>query len=383
MRRILTRQISFILIASLIIFPVVLSGQQSKFGDADITKCWSYLTEATPPLSISALNSHIFLGMPGGELESLNRNGRKLWSTDLGGTISSNIMPIKGSVLVVTTIAGANRTRKEEAILRSLSSETGVPNWSRQMLASASHLLHPHRGWVIVVSSDGSVQALDAATGTAVWKVNVLSGLSANPIFTPSTMLVPSASKHIFTIDLSTGDIVSTRTVSHSITAIVGGPGGEVIAGDERGNIISLSSTNERPDWKFKTGGQISTFVRAGPNILAASHDNFVYSLVARSGHVLWKRRLAARAAILLNIDDRLGLLAAVEDQGTAIIDLKSGKVAGLMPRESGETFAGDLIVFEGLIVASTNRGVHGYSDGSCVDVTKSEPPSASANTQN
>ena len=97
-------------------------------------------------------------------------------------------------------------------------------------------------------------------------------------------MIVATTAKQLFSVSLATGEIDSMRKMSYGVTALVETPSGEIIAGDERGNVSSLVNGNAKPYWKFKSGGEISAIFAVGEHLLVTSHDNFVYFLVSRNG---------------------------------------------------------------------------------------------------
>ncbi len=342
-----------------------ISGQNVTSDEIDVTRCWYAGTETTP-LTVAADNGHLFLGLTGAKVETLSRSGRKMWSSELGGAISSNLLPIGDSLMLVTSTTGSNGIRKPGSVLRSLSKETGVTNWTSNIVDAEQHFLHSHNGWIVVVSTNGSIHALDGSAGTVIWKREIASGFAARPAFTATSLLVASTTEQIFSIALSTGEITEMKRLPYPITAITTTQMGEFIAGDERGNISLLPNGTEKPDWKFKSGGQISSLVAVQAHVLAASHDNFVYYLVARSGNVAWKRRLAGRAAHVVNISDRYALLSSVGDDGATLIDLQNGKVAGTLPVENGESLSGESVFSDNRIFAITEKGAYGFSINGC-----------------
>lgn len=346
-------------------------GQAGISDDVEMTRCWSFPSTETPPLSATADSGHVFLGMDGAKLEALSRGGRKIWSTELGGSISSNLLPVGSSLLVVTSATKSNGTKKAESVLRSLSKETGITSWTRNLADAERHFLHSYNGWIIAVSATGTIHAFDSNAGTIVWKREIASGFVAQPVFSIDRLWVASTSNQIFTIALSSGEIEGMRKLLFAVTAIANVSPSELIVGDERGNVTSLLESDDKSNWRFKSGGQISKILVVGSNLLAASHDNFVYSILARNGNVEWKRRLAGRAAYVAVIADRYALLTSVEDQGSALIDLRNGKVVGQLLLENGETITGDPVFSDGLILAITNRGAYGYSIPGCAEINK------------
>jgi outer membrane protein assembly factor BamB len=336
--------------------------------DVEMTRCWSFPSRETPPLTATADSGHVFLGTAGAKLETLSRSGSKIWSTELGGSISSNLLPVGSSLFVATSTTESNGTKKAESVLRSLSKETGITSWTRNLADAERHFLHSYNGWIITVSANGTIHAFDSNSGGVVWKREIAAGFAARPVFSSDMLLVASTSNQIFTIALSSGEIEGMRKLPFPITAIAAVSQSEVIVGDERGNVSLLLNSGDKPSWRFKSGGQISNFLAVDSNLLAASHDNFVYSIATRNGNVEWKRRLAGRSAYVAALADRYAILSSVEDQGAALIDLRNGKVVGQLILENGETFTGDPIISEGLILAITNRGAYGYSITGCTE---------------
>ena len=104
----------------------------------------------------------------------------------------------------------------------------------------------------------------------------------------------------------------------------------------------------------------------SGANVLAASHDNFVYFLISRNGNVAWKRRLAGRASYVVGLMDRYALMSSTEDQGAAIVDLANGKVAGRFSFADGESLVAEPVVLEGRILTLTSQAVYAYSLSGC-----------------
>ncbi|CAN5352492.1 hypothetical protein BH20ACI2_BH20ACI2_20910 [soil metagenome] len=343
-------------------------GQAGASEDVDVTRCWSFPSAETPPSTVAADNGHIFLGAAGAKLETLGRSGRKMWSTELGGSISSNLLPVDTSLLVVTSATESNGTKKAGSVLRSLSKETGITSWTRNLADADRHFLHSYNGWIIAVSANGTIHAFDSNSGTIMWKREIASGFTAQPVFSTTRLFVASTSNQIFTIALSSGEIEGMRKIPFPLTAIANISPSEVTVGDERGNVTLLLDSNNRSNWRFKSGGEISKIFAVGSNLLATSHDNFVYSIVTRNGNVEWKRRLAGRAAYAAIILDRYTLISSVEDQGAALIDLRNGKMVGQMLLENGETITDDPVFSDGLILAITNKGAYGYSITGCTE---------------
>ncbi|MEO7658706.1 MAG: PQQ-binding-like beta-propeller repeat protein, partial [Pyrinomonadaceae bacterium] len=342
-------------------------------------KCWSYPLAEIEATDLVSDGSNVFIGADGAMVQALSFEGKKIWSSELGGDISSNILPLETGLFLVTSTISGDDDRAGNSMLRSLSKETGVTTWTVKLPDAKRHFLGAFNGALIVVSRNGIIQSIDAKSGKVRWRREIAENFVAAPAFTAEKVLVASSVKQIFSISLSSGEIESMRKLSFVVTAIGETPTGEIVAGDERGNIFSLWSINEKPLWKFKSGGAISRISTAGTSILAASHDNFVYYLTARNGDVAWKKRLSGRNSLLGNIDGRYALISSFDENNAVIADLASGKVAGVIIFEDEETPVSAPATSNGLIFLLTNKAAYAYSLDGCSTHKKGGPDIISA----
>ena len=66
------------------------AGQTKPSGEVDPVKCWMYPTGETSGEMLASDGAQIFIGIDGGKVEALSPDGKKVWSSDLGGEIRSN-----------------------------------------------------------------------------------------------------------------------------------------------------------------------------------------------------------------------------------------------------------------------------------------------------
>lgn len=336
--------------------------QSAKTPEAElvISKCWSYATETSASrLHVTEIGS--FIGAEGARVDSLLPDGSRLWTSELGGTIVSNIISNETSVLLVTTFGEAG---KSESVLRGLSKETGITNLTIAVPASDRYFLTQDNGSLILISRGGVVMAMDKA-GSVKWKREVAEGFAAEPYIVPGKALIGTTAKQLFTINLTSGEIESMRRVSTDITAVAQTATGEAIVGDDRGNLTILNGA-EKPVWKFKSGGEISRIFQNGLQIIAASHDNFVYQLQTRNGDVEWKKRLGGRVQQMGLVGERYMLTASFDEKAAIITDLATGKVAGQIPFAEGETVTAQPVFSQGSIFILTDAALHQYSLAGC-----------------
>lgn len=341
-------------------------GQAKPGAEVDMAKCWSYPMGANAGSRIAADDSRVFLGLGGGRVDVLSLDGKKIWRSELGGDISSNILPLESGLFLVTSTVISEDGKRGGSMLRSLSKETGITNWTMRLPGIDAHFLGGFDGAVIVVSNIGIIQSIDAKSGAVRWKREIADGFVAEPMFTVDKVLVATTAKQIFGVTLVSGEIDSMRKVTYPATSIAKTIRGELIVGDERGNVVFMPNGSDRTEWKFKSGGEISKVIGDGEHVLVASYDNFVYLLSGHNGGVRWKKRLSGRVSQIANVMDKYALISAFEEHGAMLADLSNGKVAGQIAFGADETIVSPPVVANGLIFINTNEATYAYSLDGC-----------------
>ncbi|MFN2500521.1 MAG: PQQ-binding-like beta-propeller repeat protein [Pyrinomonadaceae bacterium] len=348
--------------------------QTDVSGEVNLTRCWAHGTAASGMSRLAFDGTRIFLSAPGAKIESLSSDGKKLWSTELGGDITSNLLPMENALFLSTAPSLGESGKRQASVLRALSKETGITSWTIQLTDADEHYIGSFSGNLIVVSGNGVVQSLEPRTGAVVWRREVSDRFVAEPAFNSTKVVIPASGRQIFAISLATGQIDSLQKVSFDVTAVAETHTGELIAGDDRGNISSMLSGGGKANWKFKTGGQISTVFPVGENIMAASHDNFVYLLVSRNGGVVWKRRLPGRMTQIGAIANKYALMTSIEEHSAVLVDLTSGKAATSIFLGPEERIVHDPVGANGTLYLLTNEAVYSYSLRACPLNTEGGP---------
>jgi outer membrane protein assembly factor BamB len=357
---------TIILVTILLLFVVPgFFGQKKASTEIDITKKWSYsLTEA--PIAIAHYPDELFVGLGNGKVESLSLDGKKIWSSEFGGNISSDLVALDNGLFFANTLVSSDTAKPAGGKLRSVSRDTGITNWTVPLPEAEHYFLCAFNGSIVIVSGNGVVESVDARTGSMKWTRQIAETFVANPSVT-ATVVTLATGKQIFSISLAAGEILSMRKVPFDVTALAEGDGA-LIVGDQRGNLAYYENGADKAAWTFKSGGQISDIVLTGDGVLAGSHDNFIYFISGKNGSRLWKKRLAGRMPNVASIVGQYVLVAAVGDQRLEIIELSTGKVAGQVTFEDDEDLvARPLIDSNGNLFLLTNNAAYDYSSTSFV----------------
>lgn len=349
-------------------------GQSKPAGEIDIAKCWSYPASDGGGSALVSDGVRLYVGGEGGRVVALSLDGKKMWSSEFGGDISSNLLTTDTGLFLVTATVSSEVNKGGGTLLRSLSKETGITNWTAKLPNAGSHYLNQYQGAVIVVSKNGVILSINLKTGTVKWKREIAEGFAADPKVFAEKLVVASTVKQVFVISLATGEIDSMRKLVFGVTAVGQTAAGDLIVGDERGNLTSFLGSTEKVNWKFRSGGEISAIITVDDHILVTSYDNFVYSLVTRNGSVAWKRRLSGRVSRIATLEDRYVFMSGFDDHGAVVADLANGRVAGQIVLGDDESLSQNPIAASGLIVVLTSDSIRSFSLNGCSFKKESGP---------
>lgn len=179
-------------------------------------------------------------------------------------------------------------------IAHCLDSITGGEKWQfKPENAAVTTAPVPHGDLVIVGANDGSVHALNAGTGSVVWKFICAGPIAPDPIIL-NDMLVVGAGQLVYTLNPSTG--VAGWVCSLQATAregpVTDGTMVYFLATD--GSVQCVDAIAGRYRWGTLLTAGLRTFrpLVAGGRVIVAS-GNRVYG-VARSGAVAWTAEMPA-----------------------------------------------------------------------------------------
>ena len=328
-------------------------------------KCWEYQVVPNLGVSSSADAASVYFFDNENKLQGVDLLlGSKIWSSELGGEVVSNLLLIGDSIFVVTNSQTDGADALGKAVLRSVSRHTGITEWRADISTAPIVWLGSVSGNVIAVGSEGSISAFNRGQGKPVWKTDLASGVSSAPHFEAGGVELGTRKNEVIKISLTDGLFQVIWKSKYLPTAVLRDEEGRLLVGDERGNLISVSQDGSRL-WRFKNGAQISSVSLHNAEYLAASHDNFVYKL-SRSGNVIWKRRLSGR------VIDRpliLGDTAIVSILGAGVVyalDLRNGKISNRI--ETGDEVSLRVAVAangQGFIIEGP-RGLSFFSRNKC-----------------
>jgi outer membrane protein assembly factor BamB len=320
-----------------------------------LKECWHYgpaIADAQP----AADSNNVYIAENGGRVSAISLStGTRIWSTELGGEVVSDLVSDTSNIYVVTNevFGGAH--------LRSLSVASGIPNWDVEYPGGRHIMLGTFGGKLVVVMDTGVISAYRPGMGKAEWNLTLpmnITGMYSGA----GKMLIATADREVHSVDVASGKQMSTYSMDADITATaVFGEG--VVIGDDRGNIVRFASGSR--SWRFRNGARITSLTHTVRGLIAASADNFVYLISDDTGDVRWKKRLPGRVANVAIAGDT-AVVTAIGEPDAFLIDLETGKAAGRLSLGSGEVFIGLPLFSDGKFIFFTSAGVLAASQSPC-----------------
>lgn len=368
----LTERIRGSAILSILIFSLVSADAAGAQRKADppflLKKCWVAELPTSPQrLSASDNDKVVFFSESSGKVGALDLNsGSRIWQSEFGGEIVSNILTDETSVIFAANPASNPTIRSESTALRSISKQTGITVWSISIPFAEVAYLGTDGTYIFAAGVTGTVLALEKKDGSVKWQTRLDKKLAAAPYFSGRYIVLAAETGEVSLISTLNGErLFQVSPPSLPVTVFLA-DNNTLISGDKKGNITATDISTRSINWKFKNGAQVSSISAAGENILVASYDNFIYQMSPASGNVLWKRRLPGRVIEKPLVTKDLVVVRVLGEASATFIDLKTGKILGKILSESEDDITTALLTGSNTIILGKTGGIYSYSLNNC-----------------
>lgn len=386
---------NFILMILLAGFPAF-SQSPERFDRADfqiespLKPCWTYLEENIEGSKFASDNEALFLPLTDGKLISVNfRSGLSDWETDLGGQIKTPLYLFGDSLYLVSKIifndtkTGENTIANkyvENYIVRRLNKNTGVAIWQTKIFINDSKnktdtnteiSLHLFEDKLLITASDGNLYLLDSLEGKVIKKKSFQTALATIPFFDDQQVVFGTSDGRIISLLIKDLNEISEVKIPLIPTAVFTF-GNKLFWGDVKGEITASesrlnSSGKSRNLWKYRTGGEVLTITptktrTVATNLLISSLDNYIYSVSARSGKVIWKKRLSNRPAFTPLVVDNHAVFTTIGDSTALIVEINTGQTVNKISLADNTVFTGSARILGPFIVFPTATGFFSFT---------------------
>jgi outer membrane protein assembly factor BamB len=332
-------------------------------------KCWEFSFEKALATAPATDNGTVFLAEPGGVLRAVESvSGETLWSVELGGSIVSDILLAHGRLFVATNPSNGPEDVTTFSTIRSINPESGITDNIATMPFSSRIWLGRTVGGAIAVTTSGIVLSFDAGLTGVNWENRLGGELTADPYIDADRVVIALRGGHVVSLNIDDGLRDNKFAGKHDVTAVSLTEDGAIIAGDKRGNIVSISGERPSARWSLKIGGSVTEIAWAGADAAVSSLDNFVYMVSAESGNVIWRRRMAGRVVYRpLVLADKIIVPTYGEDEVT-VLDRRSGRIMNKIQLGEGSyPMQPPLITRAGWLTFSVPGAIAAFSDSGCV----------------
>lgn len=308
-------------------------------GEHPFQQCWQYKLDDAGG-QVSADGDTVFVSVNPAAIRAFEvKSGRSVWTSDLGGSLISNLLVTDDAIFAVS--GQTSQLPDEKVVFRSLSKQTGITNWTLQLPSDKKVWLGGGNGLVVVVGETGTITAVSTPGRAIRWSAQA-GGLNAEPAVLGGELLVDSVDNRTSVFSMDGGRQTSTFLSKFGATAVSFLFEDKVGIGDERGNTYLFEPGESSPAWTHKNGAKIASIQMTEYGALAASNDNFLY-LMSPGGEVIWKRRLPSRPSIRPVVLGEFAFASASGEKNLYVVNLKSGKFADQITLD-GETVNAVLI---------------------------------------
>ncbi len=147
----------------------------------------------------------------------------------------------------------------------------------------------------LVVVGGNAVSAFDAATGAPVWSVPVTRFTIGEPTIDGSVVYLGDCDGVMFAIDLTSGaELWSKSGLGNCIGTSAAAGDGRIYFGSfnmDGGHVLALDAVSGKVVWKHPIGAAVEGSAPAFANgvVYVGAFDKHLYALDAATGHVIWK----------------------------------------------------------------------------------------------
>ena len=347
-----------VLLAVFLLTPVFQAGTWSI---EPLSRCWSYSDPILRTGGIVVDESAVYLVDTDNKVKALSRSdGDVIWNAELGGRVESPLVGAASSILVLT------RTVSKDAgaatyYIRAVSKTTGITKWVAPLSGSGRYSMRPATASRVMLEDGTAITAVDVEKGQTLWsRPGTMVGDPAK--FENGSTAIISPSGKIEVLSLTDGQPVHGFQLSAGPTAIAWRLDDSVVFGDARGNIEARGPGDTR-GWTYKTGGAVSRLVISGDNVIAASNDNFLYSISLRSGDVAWRRRLPGRVSSVDMLGSGRAGVTVVGEKTAFVVDVADGRFLEQLVLGAEDEFIGyPLMGDDSFLAALTMQGLTAFS---------------------
>ena len=324
-----------------------------------LTVRWKYESNVTLNLTPAFDHERVYLPLAGGTIVALKaRDGQLFWRSEMGGELSASPIADEEMIYVASeTTTPDGQPRNSSGALRALGREGGVTQWM-------TPLVKPLRGALAVAGrklfaggSDGRAYAFDKSTGGVLWSIPFPSPFNTRPVLNSGRLYFGSEDGTLIVLDEGTGRVIWRYRTKGAVRGPVAVADNTVFFGSGDGYVYAVSADKGNLRWRKRTGGGVEAVAIVGDTLLAASLDNFAYSLNLK-GTMLWKKLLPGRISAQPLTVQETALFTPLSSSVAIVLGLKDGKQLNSLPTGEELTSSASPVIVGDSVILTTEHGL-------------------------
>ncbi|TVL91456.1 PQQ-binding-like beta-propeller repeat protein [Streptomyces sp. SAJ15] len=217
--------------------------------------------------------------------DSRRTPGRVAWRFTTGGAVTA-AMVAAGGVVYASSKDGS---------LYALDAASGDIRWQFTTGNGVYSSATVTGGVVYIGSADYALYAVNAATGKEKWRLDTDGEVNSSPVVAGGVVYVGSDDRHLHAIDARTGERRWRFPTDGWVRSSPVVAAGVVYVGSRDRGLYAIDARTGERRWRFPTGGEVkSSPAMWGRVVCVGSYDGSLYALDADTGEPRWRLRTGA-----------------------------------------------------------------------------------------
>jgi outer membrane protein assembly factor BamB len=230
----------------------------------------------------------------------------------------------------------------------------------------------------VYIGSGAKVRALNASTGGLIWSYTALSGIKSSPAVADGIVYIGSETYNVYALNASTGAFIWSYATGGNVRSSPAVAGGIVYVGSTDCSVYALNGSNGALIWSYGTGGLVESSPAVANGIIYVGSNNLkVWALNASTGAFIWSYTVAsygtrsspAVADGIVYIGSYLNVYALNASTGARIWSYATGQWVDSSPAVAdGKVYVGSWDSRVYCLNASTGARIWSYATGGGVE---------------
>jgi outer membrane protein assembly factor BamB len=252
-----------------------------------------------------------------------------------------------------------------DGTVRAIDHATGLARWSAPAVSTVPA---SSSGTLLVGARGATAWALDAATGRETWARDLGAEPVAAPVAVPAGAAFLTGAADLVLLAWDDGREIWRARMPAAVTAPVAAGGERLWLGLEDGRVLAIRIADGTTAWARRVAARVLVITPIADRLLVGSDDNFLYAVKASDGGIAWRWRTGGDVAGPAVADGRRAYFASLDAMLRAV-DLRHGDLRWQRPLATravgGPLLSGDVVIVAGV---SPELRAFRTSDGGAAD---------------